>query len=40
METQFIIIYRYQMTGKLYSGQIDTRIVQKHQRDFRFGLRC
>ncbi|CAI9621687.1 unnamed protein product [Staurois parvus] len=40
METQLIIIYIYQMTGKLYPGQIETRIIQKHQRDFRVILRC
>ncbi|CAI9619632.1 unnamed protein product [Staurois parvus] len=39
MKTQLIMIYRYQMAGKLCPGQIGTRIAQKHQRDSRFGLR-
>ncbi|CAI9613233.1 unnamed protein product [Staurois parvus] len=40
METQLIIIYRYQMTGKLYPGQINIRNSQKHQRGFSGILRC
>ncbi|CAI9619633.1 unnamed protein product [Staurois parvus] len=39
METQLVIIYRYQMTGKLCPGHIGTRIIQKHQRDSSIILR-